>query len=256
MSESSFEDNSLEGPFELIYMPPIILKIPVSSTHSNSNFNMVIYTFLIKVSGVKKCVQFILRENRKGTFIPFTSEYTDGIKMLISNPSVPIYTDKIIQIRNQLELKYGSYRLLKKYENYNSWNENGNEETEKPGISLFYLISNLDDMVKFVSGLRRKFSNTPNNVNRLSNRYVLYNNLLNTFLMRIPIGTFKLTNKGREFKEFINSPEIKNILQLFRRVSNRPTNIELIPDPEKTRNINSTISKKFFDDFLRMHIPI
>ncbi len=252
MSESSFEDHSLERPFELIYMLPIILRIPVSSTHSN--FNMVIYTFLIKVGDVKKCVQFILQENRTGIFKPFTPEFTNGIKRLISNPSVPIYTDKIIQIRNQLDLKYGSYRLLKKKENYNSWNENENEETEKPGLSLFYLISNLDDMVKFVSGLRRKFSNTPNNVNRLSNRYVLYNDLLNSIWMSIPIRTFKLTDKGREFKEFIDSPQIKEILQLFRRVSNRLTNIELIPDTEKTRNINANISKKFFDDYLRMDI--
>jgi hypothetical protein len=247
MSELSFEDHSLEGPFELIFVPPIIL--PVDNL-------IFFYIYLIKVDGVKKCVHFIFRKNH-GILIPFPSEFTDGIKRFISNPSIPLFTDKIIRIINQLQVKYGTYRLVKERDpnvNYNSWNEHENGEIEKPGISLFYLISNLDDMVKFVSGLRRKFSNTANNVNRLSNRYILYNDLLNTFWMRMQIGTFKMSNKSKQLKEFINSHEIKEILQLFRRVSNRSTNIELIR--ETTNYANATLSRNFLNESLKSVIRI
>jgi hypothetical protein len=195
MSETSFEDHSLEGPFELIFVPPIILQV---------NDFISFYIYLIKVGGVKKCVNFIFRKHR-GNILPINEEFANRIKNFIENTELPMYTDKPKRIINQLQLKYGYYRLVKESDpnvNYNSWNENG--VIEKPGKSLFYLISNLDDMVKFVSGLRRKFSNTPNNVNRLSNRYVLYNEILNTFLISGAIRIFKVSHAGEQFKNFIN----------------------------------------------------
>ncbi len=198
----------------------------------NIEYNLFLLVNIIKINDNYKVIIFLFKENYG--IILFTPKEIEFYLNIINNSerfiqeltfsgSLWMLTSKIKSILTNLlstlKLKYGEYDI-------NSENK------------YFYLITDLDIFIKYISGLRKKVKGNLKN-------FSIGNNVKRDVLNKIPD---MILNLAEEFKTFISGENIKDFINSFEK-----SNGKIIPKAESFKLYKPILSKIYLKNILKKY---